>query len=281
MRSRWSCCGACCWIYWLSAARCVALPLRAAIQHSQQPPWSLRAIDAGLARTGTETLTAALSMLGYHPTHGGDLVRQNSSGYGLWYRSSSWEDKIKWLAESGYDAMSDSPYNYYYKDLMAIFPASKVILSVHPHGAEAWVESADRNAKQVAANAGDFVVKIPAVQRVVPGTACAIPTREPLSPEMRETCVRAYEQHNEEVRQAVPAERLVEFNVSQGWGELCKGLGISPEPAEHFPRVDWTRATLILDIHSMERSFSHDRRLAKERASAVASKGSLRADLDP
>jgi Sulfotransferase domain len=33
--------------------------------------------------------------------------------------------------------------------------------------------------------------------------------------------------HDGEVRQAIPAERLLVYEVSQGWGPLCTFLGVA------------------------------------------------------
>ena len=41
----------------------------------------------------------------------------------------------------------------------------------------------------------------------------------------------------EEVKKTVPAEKLLVFNVKEGYGPLCKFLEL-PEPAEPFPRVN-------------------------------------------
>ena len=45
-----------------------------------------------------------------------------------------------------------------------------------------------------------------------------------------------YRMHNEEVRRFVPQERLLEFNVKEGWGPLCKFLEV-PEPDTPFPHL--------------------------------------------
>lgn len=49
---------------------------------------------------------------------------------------------------------------------------------------------------------------------------------------------RAYERHNERVREAVPRERLLEVDAADecGWAELCAFLGVE-RPAGEFPRV--------------------------------------------
>jgi hypothetical protein len=45
------------------------------------------------------------------------------------------------------------------------------------------------------------------------------------------------EAHNAAVIAAIPPERLLVFEVSQGWAPLCRFLGL-PVPATPFPRVN-------------------------------------------
>ena len=51
----------------------------------------------------------------------------------------------------------------------------------------------------------------------------------------RACAISAYRRNNEEVRDTIPAERLLVFNVAEGWEPLCRFLG-SPQPATPFPR---------------------------------------------
>jgi hypothetical protein len=44
-----------------------------------------------------------------------------------------------------------------------------------------------------------------------------------------------FHRHYEEIRRLVPADNLLEYNVTQGWGPLCNFLG-TPKPTEDFPR---------------------------------------------
>ena len=46
-----------------------------------------------------------------------------------------------------------------------------------------------------------------------------------------------YEAHTAEVRAAVPPERLLVFNVTDGWEPLCNFLGV-PVPDTPFPNVN-------------------------------------------
>ena len=43
-----------------------------------------------------------------------------------------------------------------------------------------------------------------------------------------------YARHNAAVRGLVPEGRLLEYNVKEGWGPLCRFLGV-PEPDSPFP----------------------------------------------
>jgi len=46
-----------------------------------------------------------------------------------------------------------------------------------------------------------------------------------------------FKRHNEEVQRAIPKERLLVYDVSQGWEPLCKFLGV-PVPKTAFPHVN-------------------------------------------
>jgi len=45
----------------------------------------------------------------------------------------------------------------------------------------------------------------------------------------------AFERRIAEVKAEIPAQRLLVFDVAQGWDPLCAFLG-RPRPAEEFPR---------------------------------------------
>ena len=53
----------------------------------------------------------------------------------------------------------------------------------------------------------------------------------------KENVMAALERHNSAVRAAIPASRLLEFEVSDGWEPLCAFLGV-PVPDEPFPRTN-------------------------------------------
>ena len=59
---------------------------------------------------------------------------------------------------------------------------------------------------------------------------------------------RFYNQWNEEVKATVPKERLLIFNVKEGWKPLCDFLDL-PVPADghSFPHVNDTKNFKVID----------------------------------
>ena len=53
----------------------------------------------------------------------------------------------------------------------------------------------------------------------------------------RDGLIKAFVAHNEAVKATIPANRLLEFDVKQGWEPLCTFVG-KPVPADPFPRTN-------------------------------------------
>merc|ERR1712215_245201 len=56
----------------------------------------------------------------------------------------------------------------------------------------------------------------------------------------QETAVRFFNDWKEQVIKEVPADRLLVFEVKQGWEPLCKFLGV-PQPEGPFPNINDTK----------------------------------------
>jgi hypothetical protein len=52
--------------------------------------------------------------------------------------------------------------------------------------------------------------------------------------EDRETALAAYHRHTEQVKATIPADRLLVFDVAEGWEPLCHFLGVQA-PDRPFP----------------------------------------------
>jgi hypothetical protein len=55
--------------------------------------------------------------------------------------------------------------------------------------------------------------------------------------EQAEQLMAGMQRHNDEVKANVPAERLLVWDVSQGWEPLCDFMEL-PVPSEPFPNVN-------------------------------------------
>jgi hypothetical protein len=58
--------------------------------------------------------------------------------------------------------------------------------------------------------------------------------------EDREHAIKVFERHNEEVKEGVPAEKLLVYEVNEGWGPLCEFLGVEVPKDKPFPHLNDT-----------------------------------------
>ena len=58
--------------------------------------------------------------------------------------------------------------------------------------------------------------------------------------EDKDHAMKVFERRNEEVRRRVPQERLLVFDVGEGWAPLCGFLGVEA-PDGPFPRLNEAR----------------------------------------
>jgi Sulfotransferase domain len=56
----------------------------------------------------------------------------------------------------------------------------------------------------------------------------------------RDAAIAGYRRNNAKVRETIPADRLLVFNVADGWAPLCDFLGV-PVPATDFPHKNVRR----------------------------------------
>jgi hypothetical protein len=55
----------------------------------------------------------------------------------------------------------------------------------------------------------------------------------------KDRLISVYQAHNARVREVIPAQRLLVYEVSQGWGPLCEFLGVAV-PEGPMPKVNST-----------------------------------------
>jgi hypothetical protein len=56
----------------------------------------------------------------------------------------------------------------------------------------------------------------------------------------RRYAIELFERHNEEVKEYVPANRLLVYEVKEGWGPLCEFLEVEAPEDRPFPHLNDT-----------------------------------------
>ncbi|MEV5708621.1 sulfotransferase family protein [Actinoallomurus sp. NPDC052274] len=189
----------------------------------------LEVIGAGFGRTGTLSLKLALERLGFGPCHHMTVLIDDPEQIDRWTRvledgDPDWDEVYR-----GYRATTDWPGVAFWRQLLEHYPEARVILTVRDP--RSWYESARESifrataihpADPLGARRRRFV------QRLVWEGDFGGRFEDP------EHAMAVFTEHNDAVRREVPADRLLEFRVKQGWGPLCDFLGV-PVPDEAFP----------------------------------------------
>lgn len=196
---------------------------------------ALQLIGAGFGRTGTVTLKAALEMLGLGPCHHMLEVMDNAeTQLPFWNRVAEDSAGADWdEVYGGYKATVDWPGCHFYRELTAFYPDAKVILSLRDAGE--WYDSM---AQTILAGMAQMDLDRPVPKDNPMYFGAVIIGQKDLGGDLtRENVIAAFERHNDEVRRAIPASRLLEYRVTEGWEPLCRFLDL-PIPPAPFPRTN-------------------------------------------
>jgi hypothetical protein len=190
---------------------------------------TLKVIGAGYGRTGTMSLKLALEQLGFGPCYHMVEVFKNPQAPLWWIEAADghpdWEKIF-----AGYDSTVDWPNATFYKELADAYPDAKVILT--ERDPEAWFKSTQATifARDIPPDSTDpwmqMVGKV--IARLFDGQM-----------HDRDKLISVFMAHNARVREVIPADRLLVYEVAQGWGPLCDFLG-APVPDGPMPKVNST-----------------------------------------
>ena len=199
-------------------------------------------IGAGVGRTGTMSLKAALERLGFGPCFHGRHVLDHRDRLPQWMAAASGEP-VDWAALfAGYAATMDWPGAAFWREPTATFPEAKVILTERdPDG---WYDSVARTIYPMFGSRTDPLAA--RARATVPGLDMMTDFTRRLiwdGPffggrfEDREHAIAVFEAHNAAVRREVPADRLLVCGADVGWPALCRFLGV-PVPDEPDPHLN-------------------------------------------
>lgn len=209
---------------------------------------ALKVIGAGFGRTGTNSLRVALEKLGiekcYHMTEvmtkPGHMSRWTDIMAG---NAADWETLF-----DGYQAAVDWPVSAYYKELMEIYPDSKVILTVRDP--ERWHESIMGTIYQLNKRFSKYFRIMPAMNRF--SLAMDKVIWQGIfngNLEDKAHATKVFKEHIEEVKRTIPIERLLIFEAKQGWEPLCAFLDIPVPEGIPYPHTnDSARIKRIMEF---------------------------------
>ncbi|HEY2177457.1 MAG TPA: sulfotransferase [Caulobacteraceae bacterium] len=191
---------------------------------------ALKIIGSGLGRTGTMSMKRALEQLGFGPCHHMVEVFAHPESVPLWIEAGAgrgdWDEIFK-----DYNAMVDYPGCRYWRELAQHWPDAKVLHTVRDP--DTWFDSTQATI-------------------FAPGSFADAPP-EPLKPFFesisgafgghlhdRDFMTDYFRRHTAEVVATIPPERLLVYEVGEGWERLCAFLGV-PVPDTPYPSEN-TRA---------------------------------------
>jgi hypothetical protein len=207
----------------------------------------MKIIGAGLPRTGTSSLKSALERLGFGPTYHMFELMQHPEHAERWRpvltgEAADWDHVF-----AGYDSAVDFPASVYWQELAEAYPDAKVILTVRdPRRWHASVSSMTWPSPPAGDGPPDLG-RVPEGMRrmfeVLPllnGAAQRMLGADfTLGSQMdEEKAVEIFERHVENVRSALPADRLLVFEASDGWGPLCEFLGVEAPADDPYPHLN-------------------------------------------
>ena len=198
---------------------------------------ALQVIGSGFGRTGTLSMKAALEQLGFGPCYHMEEVFKRPAHIREWgrFRPSGSPDLDLLFGRFG--SAVDFPASLVYRELADRFPDAKVVHTVRD--ADRWYDSTAETiyqARRVVRQAPlRFVPLVRDLYQMLDATIWdgLFDGRF----EDRAHAIGVYEQWTSDVVENIPAERLLVFDVAEGWGPLCAFLGV-PEPGGPFPRVN-------------------------------------------
>lgn len=210
---------------------------------------SLEVIGAGYGRTGTMSLKAALEELGFSPCYHMTEVFANPEHIGFWETAVQRKSEGKlddWpKVFRGYRATVDWPGAAFYQELLEEYPAAKVILTIRDP--DRWHESALSTIYGVQKVASSRLFSLTAlfVPRMRHNRRAALMVADLVWQhhfdgkfEDHEYATAVFNRWNEEVKERVPPEKLLVYEVREGWEPLCEFLGVEVPKDKPFPHLN-------------------------------------------
>jgi hypothetical protein len=203
----------------------------------------MKVIGAGLPRTGTLSQKLALEQLGFGPAYHWVNLIADLDSVELWRRA--FDGEQIWEEIFGeHESTVDWPGGFVYAELAEAYPDAKVLLSVRDP--ESWAPSYMETIGEMRDGTSLMPLLSKARMEIDPRWRRYQELVEdllwgPRSPfgaghsqqEMMDQMVA----YNERVKSTIPPERLLVWQVGEGWEPLCEFLGVDV-PSEPLPHAN-------------------------------------------
>jgi hypothetical protein len=214
----------------------------------------LMVIGTGFGRTGTASAKTALEELGFGPCYHMYEVMGKADHIEQWRRAGRGEPVDWHTLFANYQSSTDWPACNFWDRQMEAFPQAKVLLTMRDP--DSWYDSVANTIYAVRSDNPRFLD-----MSGLPAEAVA--QREGFLPQLamideviwkgtfdgrfgdRAHAIIVYNAYVERVKRTVPAERLLAFDVKQGWEPLCAFLEVAV-PDKPFPHVNDTASQRAL-----------------------------------
>lgn len=206
---------------------------------------ALQVIGAGFGRTGTLSLKLALEELDFGPCfHMFELAehRDNLDHWEAALRGQTvdWDQIFE-----GYQSTVDFPACVYYAELMEKYPEAKVILTLRE--SQSWYQSAYSTILTLRPALSQFLKILafyPFSANARRAWRLAMHNRALIEKNIfqgkvgdKDHVIDVYEEHQRRVIKTVPKDRLLVYDVKEGWPPLCEFLDIAI-PEAPFPSTN-------------------------------------------
>lgn len=188
---------------------------------------TLKVIGAGFGRTGTASMKIALETVGLGPCHHMTEVITKPEQKRIWRAIAGGETPDWREALAGYQSAVDWPSAAYWRELAEAFPEAKVLLTLR--SAESWFRSMEKTIFGVLDRSTDpESVGVALIKNRVFGSG---------DYHDADYAKSVYEKNWQDVQSAFGAERLLTYNIGDGWEPLCRFLD-RPVPDIPYPRTN-------------------------------------------
>ncbi|KXH47567.1 hypothetical protein CNYM01_11912 [Colletotrichum nymphaeae SA-01] len=211
----------------------------------------LEVLALGMSKTGTSSMQRALMILGYNDVYHGFAMVSNICEVEMWMEGMHAKQNPKSgqqpFGRTEFDqllghcgAVCDMPANFFGPELVAAYPESKVVLV--ERDIESWYKSFDESIVTVAFNPvwrllswlrAKYVAEIDDITFTWLKYTFGAETRK----EVLDKAHDGYRNHYATIRRETPPDRLLNYNLKDGWDPLCAFLG-KPIPGVPFPHVN-------------------------------------------